>query len=157
MSSPGPLRILPLLQIRGSRAHGGTGVSGEKNSTCKGQTPAEHDDLGEAMVLVPQLPCTVLKDTSRNSIRFLCRYSFMSLPSQDRSKVCNTAQGTSTPHFWLTSSAFSCCLFYELFQSRSKAHLFPAFSVPLALPFLGPEEMPFLPLLCGEVHLSFKA
>jgi len=56
MSSPGPLRTLSLLQIRGSRAHGGTGVSGEKNSTCKGQTPAEHDDLGEAMAPVPQLP-----------------------------------------------------------------------------------------------------
>lgn len=94
-------------------------VSLEKRTACaKARTPAEHNDLGEAVVPAPQLPCTVLKDTSRNSIEFLCQYSFMSLLSQDRSKVCNTAQGTSTPHFWLTSSAFSCCLFCELYFSH---------------------------------------
>lgn len=41
-------------------------------------------------------------------------FFFMSPPSQDRFKVYSSAQGTSTLHFRLTSSAFFCCLFYEL-------------------------------------------
>lgn len=73
MSTPGLLPTLPLLQSGGSQAQGGTGVSREKNSVCKGQNPAEHDELEGTAVLVPQLPHMVLKDFSRNAIKFLIR------------------------------------------------------------------------------------
>lgn len=39
--------------------------------------------------------------------------------NQDRSEVCSTALGTSTPHFWLTSSCFSSSLFYKLHFSHA--------------------------------------
>lgn len=131
-----------------------------RGTACaKAGTPAEYNDLEEAVVLVPQLPHTVLKDTSRNSIEFLGWYSFLFYVPTFPGQVQGLQLSSGDFHTPLPAHLFCLLLLSVLrvtYQWHSKAHLFPAFSVPLALPFLRPEEMPFPPLLHGEVHLSFK-
>lgn len=93
----------------------------------------------------PQIPHTVLKDTSRNSVKFPPRCPFMAPQSQEKPEVSSLAHGTShsTSGSPLPPSPAACST--SPGSATQQSSQFPVISVPLTLPSVRPENTPSAP------------